>query len=128
NQIVANGHENGAVTIEPAVVEAVLDQIETGRVLLGEAGHGVFAERDDDRTARGEHVETPYLQLVMRRLWSEDVEGTSGEGSATVRLATLERLGGAERIVRTHLDATMEALSEHQRDVAAGIFHYLVTP
>ncbi|HYW87688.1 MAG TPA: AAA family ATPase, partial [Chloroflexota bacterium] len=131
-ELVDRGH-NRTVQIEPALVEAVLDQIKTGRVLLGETGLGVFAEHEDERPTRGEHIETPYLQLVMRRLWAEDVESNGGDRApanrtSTIRRATLERLGGAERIVRTHLDATMETLTPHQRDVAAGIFHYLVTP
>ncbi len=66
----------------------------------------------------------PYLQLVMTRLWDEEMRA----GSHVLRLATLNRLGGAEQIVRTHLDATMSALSADEQDVAARVFQLLVTP
>ena len=56
---------------------------------------------------RGSGVEAPYLQLVLTRLWDEERRA----GSHCLRLQTLERLGGADRIVRTHLDTALEALS-----------------
>src|SRR6202035_598011 len=42
--------------------------------------------------------------------------------------STLRQLGGAEEIVRTHLDTTLEQLSLKERDLAADVFHHLVTP
>ncbi|HYY43524.1 MAG TPA: hypothetical protein VE775_12380, partial [Pyrinomonadaceae bacterium] len=108
------------VNIEPELVEAVLDQVRTGQVLLGEAGRGTQIIKG----AAAEQIETPYLQLVLTRLWDEELRA----GSHLLRRATLDRLGGAERIVRTHLDATMSALPMHEQDVAASVFHYLVTP
>src|SRR5207248_249455 len=99
-----------------------------GQVLLGETGRGVVGENlpaDDPAT----QIETPYLQLVMTRLWGEEVAAAPpSDGPRTLRLQTLDRLGGAERIVRTHLDAAMSALPPPERDIAARVFHYLVTP
>src|SRR5262249_18702356 len=69
-------------------------------------------------------IETPYLQLVMIRLWEEEMRA----GSHILRLETLEGLGGAERIVRTHLDTVMCTLLPNEQDTAARVFHYLVTP
>lgn len=114
------------VNIEPALVEAVLDQVKTGRVSLTDTGIGVIkSERGDaSEQARVERIETPFLQLVMTRLWEEELRS----GSHTLRLETLDRLGGAERIVRTHLDNTLGALPAVERKYAAGMFHYLVTP
>ncbi len=107
------------VTIEPALVEQVLDQVRTGEVVLGEGGQGSVA------AAGGEtRIETPYLQLVMTRLWEEE----SREGSRVLRQSTLQRLGGAERIVRTHLDAAMAALPPDEQETAARMFRMLVTP
>ena len=37
-------------------------------------------------------------------------------------------LGGAQKIVRSHLDATLGALSAEDQDIAADVFHHLVTP
>jgi hypothetical protein len=107
------------VSIEAALVEAVLDQIRTGQVMLGESGEGIVkGEKAETR------IETPYLQLVMTRLWDEEMR----TGSRILRLETLNRLGGAERIVKTHLDITMSALPPNEEDIAARVFHYLVTP
>lgn len=105
--------------IEPALVDAVLEQVRVGRVVLGENGRGGVPE-----AAPEDAIETPYLQLVMTRLWQEERQG----GSVVLRLATLERLQGAERIVRTHLDATMAGLPPREQLVAARAFRYLVTP
>ena len=106
------------VAIEPALVEAVLDQVVAGKVELGQARGAVARESTDTR------VETPYLQLVMQRVWFEE----RGAGSDTLRLETLERLGGAERIVRDHLARALTTLSEEQQDIAAAVFEHLVTP
>ena len=111
------------VRVEPTLVEAVLDQVRTGQVVLGEAGRGVV--RANTRPASAEvRIETPYLQLVMTRLWDEEMRA----GSRALRLETLERLGGAEQIVKTHLDAAMSSLPTGEQDAAARVFHHLVTP
>ncbi|MGN6586665.1 MAG: nSTAND1 domain-containing NTPase [Solirubrobacterales bacterium] len=96
--------------VEPALVEAVLDQV----------------SRDEE----GERIETTYLQLVMRRLWGEE----NAAGSRVLRLQTLERLGGAQAIIGSHLDRAMDAdadgaggLGDEQRHTAATIFRFLVT-
>ncbi len=107
------------VSVEPSLVAAVLDQVQTGQVILGEAGRGRV--KTDTTEAQ---IETPFLQMVMTRLWDEEQR----VGSTVLRLATLDALGGAERIVRTHLDATMSSLAQAQQDIAAKVFHYLVTP
>ena len=109
------------VSIEPALVETVLSQVQAGRVTLaGDAG-AVLDGRSphDDRT-----IETAFLQLVMTRLWDETINA----GEHVLRLKTLERLEGAETIVRTHLDAVMSGQSPEAQDIAAAVFRYLVTP
>ena len=111
------------ISIEEELVEAVLDQVEIGRVALGETGRGVVGA-DTSPSPTEAQVETPYLQLVMERLWNEEM----GKDSHTLRLTTLTSLGGAERIVRTHLDDVMNALSPTEQETAARIFYHLVTP
>jgi hypothetical protein len=69
-------------------------------------------------------IEAPFLQLVLTRLWDEEME----QGSRVLRLATLNTLGGAGRIVRTHMDAVMNNLSRSEQEIAADIFRYMVTP
>jgi WD40 repeat protein len=108
------------VQIEHALVDEVLKQVETGKVLVGAAGAGVAASDDSARP----RIEAPYLQLVLSRLWGEE----QSAGSRVLRLDTLAKLGGAQRIVRTHLDATMSTFPKRQQDIAAQAFRYLVTP
>jgi hypothetical protein len=111
------------VSIEPALVTAVLNQIRAGRVLFGDAGRGTIA-REAQEGSTEERIETPYLQLVMTRLWKEE----RAAGSTVLRLETLTRLGGADRIVRTHLDDVMSTLTAAERQAASRAFRYLVTP
>lgn len=110
---------DGAIEIEPALVEAVLDQVAAGKVELGRSGRGGV-----DESSPPGGIEAPYLQLVMERLW----EAETTAGSTVLRLETLERLGGAEQIVRDHLDRALGALEPAQRDIAAAVFNFLVTP
>ena len=110
-------HEPGIV-IEPVLVDAVLNQVKIGQVILNEGGRGVIKQE----FSRVE-IETPYLQLVMARLWDEEMR----QASLTLRLKTLEGLGGATQIVRTHLDTVLQKSKLYQ-DVAAKIFEFLVTP
>ncbi len=108
-----------SVELEPELVNAVLDQVATGRVVVRKRGKGTVAGEE-----RGDRVETPYLQLVMQRLWDEE----RSTGSRALRLATLRRLGGAELIVGDHVARALAALSSGQQDLAATMFDYLVTP
>ena len=110
-------HPDDPVDIEPALVDTLLDEVTTGRIALGRTGAGAAG-------SRAEGVETPFLQLVLTRLWEEE----RGRGSRTLRAATLRELGGAGEVVRTHLDLRMSGLSDAQRDIAAEVFHQLVTP
>jgi len=116
-------YPNGApVRIETSLVEAILEQVKAGQVVFGPAGGAIEgANSAPDKDIR---IETPFLQLVMTRLWEEEMSA----GSRLLRLETLARLGGADRIVRTHLDDTMNMLSSDQQDIASRIFYHLVTP
>ncbi|MEE8258024.1 MAG: hypothetical protein V3R60_09070, partial [Acidobacteriota bacterium] len=117
------GADDRQVSIEPALVEAVLDQVRTGQVVLGKGGRGVV-EGEATPTSSEVQIEAPYLQLVMTRLWDEEMR----TGSDILRLETLDRLEGSERIVRTHLDGVMSALPPSEQEAAARVFHHLVTP
>ena len=88
-----------AVEIEPELVEAVLDDVEVGRVRLD----GPLGAPSNGGVPR---VEAPYLQLVMQALW----EAERAEGSNVLRLETFDSLGRAEAIVRDHLDGAMTSL------------------
>lgn len=107
------------VEIEPALVAAVLDQVATGRIRGGLGGAGQV-----QGAGRESRIEAPYLQLVMERLWEVERD----DGSATLRAATLDRLGGAARIVADHLERALAALPAGRREIAARLFRQLVTP
>ncbi len=107
------------VEIEPELIVAVLDQTAAGKVDLGDSGRGLGAGEEQEG-----RIEAPYLQLVLERIWDEEAESSSD----VLRAETLAKLGGAEAIVRTHLRRAVEELSDEQRNVAADVFRYLVTP
>jgi hypothetical protein len=73
---------------------------------------------------RGHRVETPFLQLVMQRLWDD----ARRQGSRFLQRAALERLGGAQRIVGAHLGDAIASLDAFEQDVAERLFARLVTP
>jgi WD40 repeat protein len=110
-------------TVEPALVDAVLEELRPGQVSFETTAQGGIGTRPG-REGEEVRVETAFLQLVMTRLWDAEME----TGSRTLRVQTLERLGGAERIVRNHLDEAMGDLSAQEQEVAARSFRYLVTP
>lgn len=117
----------GRVKIESGLVDAVLGQIETGKVCIVPSGQGKVEGLNEDKAsgnAAVAQIETPYLQLVMTRLWNEEMRAASH----VLRQQTLDRLGGAEQIVRTHLDEAMNSLPAEERRNALLVFRYLVTP
>jgi WD40 repeat protein len=118
NELLGNG--DPPFEVEPELVQAVIRDVRAGNIVLGQAGGGVVEHAEPEQT----RVETPFLQLVMSRLWEEEQR----RHSHVLRLETLRNLGGAERIVRRHLDDAMSALDDDERAVAARMFHQLVTP
>lgn len=99
NELFADGN---TVRVEPALVDTVLDQ-----VTKPEGG-----------------IETPYLQLVLERLWERERE----QRSSVLRAATLDELGGARTIVGDHLTRALESLSPQEQATAASLFLHMVTP
>jgi WD40 repeat protein len=106
-----------SIGIETELVQEVLEQVKVGKVSFVESGKG---GRERPSTA----IETSYLQLVMERLWKEEMK----IGSDCLRLETFKRLGEAKNIVKQHLNERMEPLSREEKKIAAQVFQYLVTP
>jgi len=115
-----HGRDGHPARIEPSLVKEVLRQVEAGKVVVGEVGRGGVEPGEGSSTRQG-LIETPYLQLILTRLWEASAQ------SSILRRETLDRLGGAESIVRSHLDGALSALSAREQEVAARIFHHLVT-
>jgi WD40 repeat protein/energy-coupling factor transporter ATP-binding protein EcfA2 len=107
--------DDAEFTIEQELVDAVV-------AAATASGPGV-ADGGDGMPAATDQVETPFLQLVMERLWRATVDA----GRRALTLATLTELGGAQRIVETHLVDALGALSPREREIAADAFRYLVT-
>ncbi|MGZ4292162.1 MAG: nSTAND1 domain-containing NTPase [Gaiellaceae bacterium] len=100
------------IEADPELVGTVLDQVSEG------------TKTQETRAGESPQIDAAFVQLVMKRLWKEE----AAEGSRRLRLETLERLGGAAEIIRTHLDEAMATLSDDDQDTAATAFRYLVTP
>ncbi len=114
--------EEPPMEVEPGLVEAVLDGVTTGQVAFDHEAAGVVSQ--DGALAGGNRIETPYLQLVLSALWERERDA----GSRVLRAGTLEELGGAQAIVRSHLERAMDQLSQSERETAVDIFNHLVTP
>jgi CHASE2 domain-containing sensor protein len=102
------------VELEDGLVDEVLRQLAAGEAALTSAA----APSDDAR------IEPAHLQLVMARLWTAETAARS----TTLRLATLERLGGAATVVRTHVQTAMSSLPARDQRLAARVMRYLITP
>ena len=113
-----NQLEGSHVEVEPALVESVLTGVGTGKIEPGVGGVGAEAN------GRPAGIEAPYLQLVMQRLWEVEL----ANGSDRLSEETLESLGGAERIVAEHLERAVDELEPVQKDIAAELSRFLVTP
>jgi len=110
-------------SVTEELITTVLSQVQAGERYFGEAGKGVIGTKESDNHDHWA-VETPYLQLVMERLWETEVKNDS----RVIQLDTLNRLGGSQHIVQTHLDNRLGELSGDEQKMAAGSFNYLVTP
>jgi WD40 repeat protein len=103
------------VTVEPALIEAVLDGVRRRRSEAPEHPAG--------RPELEPHIETAFLQVVMERVW----DATLADGSHALRRATLDALGGPQQIVRNHLERSMGRLRQDEQAVAADALRFLVT-
>jgi WD40 repeat protein len=111
------------VEIESGLVDVILGQLGSDQFAPDQGGIGRLAGRNGS-DQRGSEIAASYLQLVMKRLWETEVT----RGSRTLHRATLEELGGAQTIVRTHVDRALDDLPEEAREATVDIFHHLVTP
>ena len=107
------------VTVDPELVERVLDDVGAGQIEPALGGLGAV-----EGSRNGARIEAPYLQLVMQRLWDEE----RAARSHVLRVETLDRLGGAQHIVEEHLEGAMTELAPAEKDIAARLFNHFVTP
>lgn len=74
--------------------------------------------------AQGGTVQASILQLVLTRLWQEEIAA----GSHVLRLSTLAALGGARELAQRHLAEVMAHLDADDRHLCAQFFDRMVTP
>lgn len=117
------GHKQVPHTIEPSCIDALLEQVRERLFTLDGTKVVTFHELRTPRLG-GPRVETPYLQLVMTRLWEEEQR----LGSRVLRRETLDRLGGARMIITTLWKNVLSKLRLGQRPMAARMLRALVTP
>lgn len=119
NEIVRVGRV--PITLEHGLVDTVLKEVRAGRVTISDAALGGVASASGGDV----RIETPFLQLVMTRLWDFEL----GRGSEQLRLGTLkDELGGAGSIVRNHVRAALDRLTPEEKRLAVAAFRYLITP
>lgn len=114
------GKTYGEIELDPDLVEHLL----SSSGLRAEAGRSAEGRAPGSGTPEAPAIETSYLQLVMRRLWLAEAT----QRSHRLSLETLDALGGGTKIMEEHLQAAMSELSEEERETAAAVFLYLVTP
>ena len=108
--------------IESKLVDQVLEQVRAGRVRVGPASDEEMV--NEELAGDQLRIEAPFLQLVMTRIWAAE----RGERSSWLRVETLTELGGAEAIVRDHMDLVLDHLVPTDKALIAAAFRYLVTP
>lgn len=113
--------DQAPISIEPGLVDAVVQDLTKDIVASDQSGQGGVSTQAN---AEVTPIETPFLQMVLTRLWDEE----AAKNSHTLRLETFKQLGRAEQIAKSHLDTTMARLSEEEQSSAAHILRYLVTP
>jgi WD40 repeat protein len=106
------------ISIESTLVEKVLDEVENALP----SGNGIGGLDLKKKTKYC--IEAPYLQVLMTRLWIEELD----RGSHLLQLKTLIELGGAGKIFREHVENQMENLREDEQAAAVEFFQYMITP
>jgi WD40 repeat protein len=109
-------------SVEPDLIEAVCNEVASDNLPAPSRSKGVA--QTDDWLNENTPIEAPLLQLVMTRIWEEE----NRQKSRKLRKETLTTLGEARTIVRNQLETEMNDLLEEDKDLAAEMFHYLVTP
>lgn len=118
--------------IEPDLVTEIIRQV-PARINDNSANqHATTSQEVNPARPPSDHsfapdyfIETPYLQLVLKKIWNEELRANSH----ILHLETLTtKLGGADRIIQSHLDDVMETLTPKEQHAASECFEHLVTP
>lgn len=120
-----NGSSKKHFKIEDKLVGEIIRQVRLGKVNMGQ-NDNIRAENKIKQDAiKTERIETAFLQLVMTRLW--DAKAT--QDTHIISNNTLKKLGGAENIVRSHLDTVLNDFdNEKKKELCSILFDRFVTP
>ena len=99
-------HPDNPVSIEPQLVEAVLDEVQLS----------VLESESPGR------ISTTLMQLVMLSLWERE----RSEASSALRLSTLASMGGAHGILKTYVASALASLSPDELDIATDVLAELI--
>lgn len=107
-----SGKIDGPTSCEAGLASTVITQIRA-------------SQHQTDSISVGDHVPASYLQIVMTKLWSEELAANS----KVIRRSTLERLKGAKTIYETYLESTLrDRLAPSRQEAAMRVFEFMVTP
>lgn len=104
--------------IKADLVEIILNELRDQQLGFSGTGQGIIEDKKKQA-----YIIAPYLQLVMERLWKEELK----KKSPALRKETYEALGGANEIIKTHLNDVIAQLTEDEKCIAAEAFLFLVT-
>lgn len=110
--------------IEDGLVTAIIEQVRPEQFADGESRLLTANMPAARSVASGAKIETPFLQLVLTRLWKAE----QADGSHVLRLDTFKQMGEARTIARAYLDEMMDKLDARQRVIASSVLRFLVTP
>lgn len=117
--------DSAKASVEDDLILDVLEQVKEEQLDSGGEDQPVTISSSAEKN-QPIRVQTPFLQLVMTRLWEKECQTAY---PPFLRRATLtDELKGAQNIVDDHLQQVMQGLSESSREMAVLIFDKLVTP
>ncbi len=105
--------EGSEVLVTGGFVDQLLRELKQADTSAGRAGVAAGVR----------HVELPYLQLALEKIWR-----AAGGPEARALNETLLEARGVRQIIADHLDGVMSGLDADQQAACAHIFDRLVTP
>jgi len=115
----------GPVGIESEVVESLLrDCIPRGGALNIQTQGYPVDEVVQSETGSDTPVEAAVLQLVLEQLWREEASHNENR----MRMVTLQKMGGVNHIMESHLNNMLKTLGVANRELCAMLLDRLVTP
>ncbi len=110
----SNYPDAGPSFVEEQLVRAIIEQVQRTDVPSNITSTQTINNR----------IDTAMLQVVLIRLWNDELI----QGSQSLRLDTLKRLGNATHILDEHLAFVFNQFTAEQQGQAVEMFDRLVTP